>query len=256
MKKSEMSKRHSKIIEMVDQDLKVPVTTLSKALDVSEVTIRKDLDLLEQSGILIREHGYALKKNTVDVNNRLSINYDIKCKIAKKAASEVGLNETIIIGTGSTCALLAEELARTKPNVTIITHSIYIVEHVSRLGNNRVILLGGEHQKEAGVLVGPLVRTSVKQFFVDKIFLGTDGFIKNVGFMGSDISRTEAVKSMAESARKIIILSDSSKFDRRGLIVQFTQHDVYKIITDTKIDDNYRDFFKNKTNIILELVDY
>ncbi len=240
-----INKRQSEIVELVDNKKNITVKDLSTILKVSEVTIRKDLDLLSEYGILIRRHGYALKKNTADITNRLSINYDRKCKIAKKAASLIDVNETILIGSGSTCALLAEEIVKNKPGVTIITHSIYIAEHASKLGNNKIILLGGEYQNDAQVLVGPLVRSSVRQFFVDKIFLGTDGFVKNIGFMGSDFSRSEAIKNMAESAKNIIIVTDSSKFNKRGLLVQFTQSQVSRIVTDDELDEEYKEFFRN-----------
>ena len=239
-----INKRQGEIVELVDNEKQVSVKELSEKLKVSEVTIRKDLDLLSEYGILIRHHGYALKKNTADITNRLSINYETKCKIAKKANSLIGFNETILIGSGSTCALLAEEIVKTKPSVTIITHSIYIAEHASKLGNNKIILLGGEYQPDSQVMVGPLVRSSVRQYYVDKIFLGTDGFVKNIGFMGSDVLRTEAVKNMAESARKIIIITDSSKFSKRGLLVQFSQKDPSFVITDNKLPVDYQTFFE------------
>ena len=238
-----INKRQSEIVKLVDKNNKITVTELSNYFNVSEVTIRKDLSLLNDYGIIIRQHGFAIKKNTADILNRLSINYEKKCKIARRAMQLIDGNETILIGSGSTCALLAEEIAKNKPGVTIITHSIYIADHASKLGNNKIILLGGEFQPDAQVLVGPLVRSSVKQFFVDKIFLGTDGFVKNVGFMGSDFSRTEAVKSMAASANNIIILTDSSKFNKKGLLVQFTQKEVSKIVTDSDLSDEYKNFF-------------
>ena len=103
-------------------------------------------------------------------------------------------------------------------------------------------------------MVGPLVRSSVRQYYVDKIFLGTDGFVKNVGFMGSDVLRTEAVKNMAESARNIIIITDSSKFSKRGLLVQFSQKDPARIITDKKLPEDYQEFFK-AIGVPLTLVD-
>ncbi len=249
-----MNKRQSSIVNLVNSSGKISVTQLSEQLGVSEVTIRKDLNLLSNYGIIIRQHGFAIKKNSVDIRNRLSVNYDIKCRIAKRAAELIDFNETVIIGSGSTCALLAEEIARTKPNVTIITHSIYIVEHASKLGNNRIILLGGEYQNDSQVMVGPLVRLNAKQYFVDKIFIGTDGFVKNIGFMGSDSLRSEAIKNMAESARKIIMLTDSSKFDKRGILVQFSQNSVSKLITDKYISKEYYSFFKDK-GIDFEMVD-
>lgn len=238
-----INKRQSEIVQLVDRERKILVKDLSDRLGVSEVTVRKDLNTLEDYGILVRQHGYALKKDSADITNRLSINYGIKAKIAAKACELIDNNETVIIGSGSTCALLAEEIAKTKPGVTIITNSIYICEHASKIGNNKIVLLGGEYQRDAQVMVGSLVRSSVKQFFVDKIFLGTDGFVKNVGFMGSDSSRTDAVKFMSESANKIIIITDSSKFNKRGLLVQFSQRQVTQIITDSGIDPELIKFF-------------
>lgn len=248
-----INKRQSEIVQIVDERLKVSVSDLSKSLGVSEVTIRKDLEALNKYGILIRQHGYALKKNTASITNRLSINYEIKRRIAKKAASLVKANETVLIGGGSTCVLVAEEIINSNPSATIITNSIYVVDHISKLGKNKVILLGGEYQEDAKVLVGPLVRNSCKQFYVDKMFIGTDGFVKDVGFMGSDSLRTEAIKNMSESAKNIIIVTDSSKFNRMGLLVQFQLSDVSMIITDTKLANEYQDYFK-KYRIPLTLV--
>lgn len=248
-----MNKRQSTIVNLVNNTTKISVTTLAKKLNVSEVTIRKDLTLLSNYGIIIREHGFAIKKNSVDIRNRLSINYDLKQKIAKKAAQLINFNETIIIGSGSTCALFAEEIARTKPNVTILTHSIYIVEHASKLGNNKIILFGGEYQNDSQVMVGPLVRLNAKQYFVDKIFLGTDGFVKEIGFMGSDSLRTEAIQNMAESARHIVMLTDSSKFNKMGILVQFSPSSVSRIITDNNISSDYLSYFKGK-NIKVDIV--
>ena len=146
-----------------------------------------------------------------------------------------------------------EEIAKTKPNVSIITHSVYIADHAAKLGNNKIILLGGEYQKEAEVMVGPLVRLTAKQYFVDKIFLGTDGFVKNIGFMGSDSLRTEAIKNMIDSARNIIVLTDSTKFNKMGVIIQFGLAKVVKIITDKNISKEYYDYFKDN-RISVEIV--
>lgn len=238
-----INQRQSDIVQIVNEKVKVSVNELSDLLGVSEVTIRKDLEALDSYGILVRQHGFALKKNTASITNRLSINYDTKRIIAKKAASLVKPNETVLLGGGSTCVLVAEEIINTNPSATIITNSIYVVEHLAKIGCNKVVLLGGEYQPDAKVLVGPLVRNSCKQFYVDKMFIGTDGFVKGVGFMGSDSLRTEAIKNMAESAKNIIIVTDSSKFNHMGLLVQFQLNEVGLIITDNGLTEEYQDYF-------------
>ena len=101
-------KRLEQIIKLVSEYEKIDVNTLSEKLNVSKVTIRKDLDKLESKGLLHREHGYAVLNSGDDLNVRLSINYEIKRKIVQEAVKLVSDNETIMIESGSTCALLAE----------------------------------------------------------------------------------------------------------------------------------------------------
>jgi DeoR/GlpR family transcriptional regulator of sugar metabolism len=232
-----MTDRQTKILEMVNRQKKVKVTELSEILGVSQVTIRKDLDALESMDILTREHGYAVIKNMSDIGNRLAVCYDVKLKIAKAAAEFVSDGETILIESGSSCALLVEELARTKHDITVITNSAFIARFIRQSGGgiSRVVLLGGEYQKESEVMVGPLVKICVSEFYVDKLFMGTYCFIPNVGFTCGDMMRAEAMKSMAASARKSIILTDSSKFNELGVVLQSKLADVDMVVTDSKI---------------------
>lgn len=230
-----MTERHTKILDIVSEQKKVEVNRLSEMLSVSQVTIRKDLDMLEERGLLTREHGYAVMKNADDINNRMAVRYDIKLKIAREAAKSVLNGETIMIESGSSCALLAEQLAADKKDVTIITNSSFIATYIREVSIGRVILLGGEYQKESQVMVGPLVRKCAGEFYVDKLFVGTDGFVPEIGFTGGDMMRTEAMKSMAQSAKKVIVLTDSSKFTRQGVVVQFKLSEVYGVYTDNGI---------------------
>lgn len=232
-----MIERHTKIIDIVNKEQKIEVNALAQLMEVSPVTIRKDLDALEKKGLLTREHGFAVKCNEDDINNRLAVRYETKVAIAKAAAELVSNGETVMIESGSSCALLAGELSRSDKDVTIITNSAFIAGYVRENGNSRVILLGGEYQKESQVMVGPLVRICAREFHVDKLFVGTDGFEPKYGFTGSDMMRTEAMKSLAESARNVILLTDSSKFSQMGVVMQLRFEDVAGIITDSEIPD-------------------
>ncbi|MDO5883030.1 DeoR/GlpR family DNA-binding transcription regulator [Ligilactobacillus animalis] len=227
--------RLDKIIKLVSKERKVDVNTLSETLGVSKVTIRKDLDKLEAKGLLHREHGYAVLNSGDDINVRLSFHYDVKKKIAQKAAELVNDNETIIIESGSTCALLAEEICRTKRGVTILTNSYFIADYVKRYDSCKIVLLGGEYQKNSQVTVGPLVKEMIRLFHVQLAFIGTDGFAEAVGFTGKDLMRTEVVYAMAEVADEVVILTDSSKFLQRGTVGQFTPDQISGVITDKNI---------------------
>jgi DeoR/GlpR family transcriptional regulator of sugar metabolism len=239
-----MEARLRKIIEIVNKEKKVEVTRLSSLLGVSQVTIRKDLDFLEDKGLLIREHGFAVINDSDDLNNRLTINYDTKVKIARLGASIVADGETIMIESGSSCALLAEELAKTKKNITIITNSTFIASFIRNYEGCRIILLGGEYQKSSQVNVGPLINKYASDFFVDKLFVGIDGLSEESGFTAGDLMRAEAVKAMSQSADKILILTDSSKFAKPGLVKLFDFRDVDLLITDSKITPEHRILFE------------
>jgi len=226
--------RHSKLLNIVNEKKRAAVTELARALDVSEVTIRKDLSLLERMGLLKREHGYATLSQSDDIANHLSFNYDTKRRIALRAADTVHNGETIMIESGSCCTLLAEELATNRRDVTIITNSAFIADFVRKSPGAHVILLGGEYQNESQVMVGPMIRKCVDEFYVDKLFVGTDGFNAH-GFMSNNLMRAEAIRTMAEKARQVIILTESVKFSQTGVVQLFPLNSVDSVFTDDGI---------------------
>ena len=144
-----MNKRQTKILELLTQNKKIEVTKLSELLGVSQVTIRKDLDALSESGMLIREHGYATLNKSDDMNIRLAYHYQQKQQVAKKAVESIQHGETIMIESGSCCALVALEIAKTKKDVTLITNSAFIADYIRKHTAIKIILLGGEYQHES-----------------------------------------------------------------------------------------------------------
>lgn len=142
-----MTNRQTKILEIVTEHNRIEVAKLAQLLQVSQVTTRKDLDQLEAKGLIKREHGYALLCSNDDINNRLAYHYELKRRIAQAAASLVRDGETVMIESGSCCALLADELCTRKRDVTIVTNSAFIAGYVRRLPTAKIILLGGRLPK-------------------------------------------------------------------------------------------------------------
>ena len=171
-----MNARHTKILNLVSARKKIAVGELSELLNVSEVTMRKDLSLLEKNNLLRRSHGFAAMMETDDVGSRLAFNYEMKQIIAQKTLETIKDGETIMIESGSCCALLADEIVTNRRDVTIITNSVFIASFIRKKIGAHIILLGGDFQNESQVMVGPLVKKYVQNFFVDKFFCGTDGF--------------------------------------------------------------------------------
>lgn len=244
-----ISERHSKILELLSENHKIEVTRLAEIMDVSQVTVRKDLQTLEDKGLIKREHGYATINSSDDMNTRLAYHYEIKKKITKLAAKDVRDGETVMIESGSCCALLAQELAQTKKDITIITNSAFIAEFVRKTGT-RIILLGGEYQKESQVMVGPMTRKCAETFLVDKLFIGTDGFDRHLGFTGNDYARAQTVQDLAVQARHINIVTESLKFSQTGTVSLLSPERISNVYTDSDIPKDLELYLLQKDIIV------
>lgn len=234
-----MSKRDGRILEILTREHKVEVSDLAERLSVSSVTMRKDLDGLQEKGLVMREHGYALLANPNDVAGRLAYHYEAKLRIASRAAEFVSDGDTIMVESGSCCAILARRIAESKKHVTIVTNSEFIVSYLRDYSSVEVVLLGGNVQRDAQVTVGPFVRLCAEQFLVDNLFIGADGWVDGVGFTNADQMRAEAVRSMAASAGRVVVLTESEKFARYGAVLMRIEKPM-AVVTDSDVSPEQR----------------
>ena len=248
-----MKERQNRILDALTKHEKLEVKELAERMEVSQVTIRKDLDALTQQGLIIRNHGYATLNNSDDMNNRLAYHYEMKQRIAKKVCEDIHDGETIMIESGSCCALVALEIAQSKKNITIITNSAFIADYI-RNEDIKVILLGGEYQASSQVLVGPITINNAKNFFVDKYFIGADGFSQKSGFTGKDYLRAETVREMAKQAAHVIVVTESEKFGHVGTVNLLDTNNVAKVYTDTHIPEE-DEVYLNEMNVEVIKVD-
>jgi len=240
-----MTEKQDKILGFLAENQRVSVSALADFLGVSQVTVRKNLDYLEKIGFIKRDHGHAFFGSNDDMGTRMAINYEIKRRIAKTAAATVQDGETVMIESGSCCALLAEELANHK-KVTIITNSSFIANYIRHAPYANIILLGGEFQTSSQVLVGPMTIKWAEIFISDKFFLGTDGFIERFGFTGRDHLRTQTARDMAEQAKQVIVLTESDKFLHQGTEGLVRTEQVSAVYTDDRILPDKEAFLQKK----------
>ena len=239
-----MKDRLNEILAYLTKENKMEVTELSEKLNVSKVTIRKDLDILEKRGIIHREHGYAILSSPDDINGRIAWHYEEKKRIAKKASELVHDGDTIMIESGSCCALLADALCETKKDITIITNSAFIAQYIRGKSNFEIILTGGIYQMDAQVMVGPLVRQTVENFYTDLFFIGTDGYTERTGFTNKDQMRAQAVRDMAKQAENVVVLTESVKFGKQGVVPLNLKGAIKTVITDDEIPEQYKEEIK------------
>ena len=204
--------RTTQILALLVQEKKIEVTELSAHLGVSQVTVRKDLDAMEAQGLITREHGFAVLSSTKD-------------------------GDTIMIESGSCCALLAAALTELRSGITMITNSAFIADYIRRSSDFQIILLGGIYQQDAQVMVGPMVRQCAENFWVDRFFIGVDGWSARAGFTNQDQMRAQAVRDMARQADRVIVLTESEKFDRHGTVPLNLKDQVKAVITDQNIEE-------------------
>lgn len=235
-----MPARTNRILEVLTERERVEVSTLAEELGVSQVTMRKDLTELERRGLIRREHGFAVLRSADNVEGRLAYHYEEKRTIARRAAELVHDGDTIMVESGSCCALLVAELAAAERDVTVVTNSAFIAGYVRDAASVQTVLLGGIYQKDSQVMVGPMVRTCVEGFYVDLLFAGTDGFSPRTGFTNSDQMRAQAVRDMAGHAERVVVLTESEKFSRHGTVPLALGEKNLVVITDTHVSDEAR----------------
>ncbi|RIJ50513.1 DeoR/GlpR transcriptional regulator [Maribellus luteus] len=233
-----IAERHKYILDMLNKNGFIKVSDISRELDVTPVTIRKDLKYLEEKKLLYRTHGSASPVNphTADINlqEKEKMKISEKQRIALAACQLIEENDSIIIASGSTAHTFAQEL-NPQGNLTVVSASLKTSLLLSGKQNIEVIQLGGIVRKNSFSVVGDFAIKPFDDMTCSKLFLGVDGIDFDNGITNSNIEEAILNKKMMKSALRTIIISDSSKFGRRGFgkICNLDQIDV--IITDSGI---------------------
>lgn len=235
--------RHDRIIDMVNEEEYVSVNRLGEALNVSLVTIRKDLNILEKEGFLFRTHGGASKNERFAFEKTVSekelIRTVSKKIIAKTAKSLIKNNDFITIASGTTVLFLAR-LITDDQKLTVLTSSLDVSKTLAGLSTVSVIQLGGVLRKSSVSVVGTLAEKAVQKFSSNILFLGVDGVDINFGISTSNMEEAELNRLMIQQADCVVVLADSSKMEKKGFgkIAEIDEVDV--IITDSEISESFK----------------
>ncbi|GAA5225067.1 transcriptional repressor AgaR [Membranihabitans marinus] len=236
--KSTVSRRIA-ILDKLNKEGQVSVTDLSGLFGVSEVTVRNDLAQLEKKNMLLRARGGAMKvkQSYVGLDYPLSDkqkqNLQEKMDIGKKCAELISEGNTVILDSGSTTFEVAKNLMNHN-ELTVITNALNIATHLVKSKVN-VIVPGGSLRKNSLSLVGILAEKGFRNYFCDKLFLGVDGFDITHGISTPSIEEAHLNQIMIEISKEVIVVCDSSKFEKRGFafIAPISKIDV--VVTDKNI---------------------
>jgi DeoR family transcriptional regulator of aga operon len=230
--------RRRAILELVEQDGRVLVKELAEKFGTSQITIRKDLELLHSNGQVQRTHGGALTIESgalVDptLREKEKLHRKEKLRIAEAAAHMVQEGESVLLDSGTTTTAVARAL-RDFRHLTVITNAVNIAAELSGT-QVEVILTGGIVRKNSFSLVGPLAEETLRQLSADVLFLGVDGFDTKVGLSTPNLLEAKVNKVMVEVARKTVAVCDSSKFGRRAMSTIVPVTAVHQVITDKHV---------------------
>jgi len=242
--------REKKIIEMLDQQGSVTISNLSNILGVSKVTIRRDIDKLAKEITPIqRVRGGAIFNRTEtsyesfeEKSKRFA---EVKRRIGNMAASLVNEGDTVILDSGSTNFYVGESLLSLK-NITIITNDLEIALCVANSPRVKAIFAGGEIRPLIFSCYGPLTENYFNHLVVDKLFLGVESVDVKKGITNAQINEAKLKQKMISSAKEVIMIADSSKFDKSSLAVVCDFSKINIVVSDKKIPKKYINFFKQK----------
>lgn len=235
---SSLAERHQYILKKIQKEQHIAVVDLCRELNVSSVTIRKDLKLLEDKNLLYKIHGGATLNNpyTVDrpVNEKEKLQSDEKTSIGQAAAALVSGNDSIIIASGTSVHAFAKLLPLNLA-ATVITSALNVALELSRHPHIEVIQLGGMLRKSSTSVMGPYSEEILKDFFCSKLFLGVDGIDLEFGLTTTNMMEAHLNRQMISVAQKTIVLTDSTKFGKRGFGKICNIDEIDHIITDKGI---------------------
>ncbi|MBR5223128.1 MAG: DeoR/GlpR transcriptional regulator [Clostridia bacterium] len=230
------NQRHNKISELLKINGAVDVSELVKLFNVSVETVRKDLLFMENSGLLKRVHGGAVRQNQMknyeNLSKRNEENAELKKELSQKAMQFIEEDDFIAVDGGSTAIFFAEVLKENFKKLTIVTNCKYVFDILGDCEGFNLILCGGHYLKEENAFYGELAINTLKHLHVNKAFIFSSAISLKYGIFDFQKDLLAVQKAYLECADKIYFLADSSKFEKTGLLKLTDIREDFTFITD------------------------
>jgi DeoR/GlpR family transcriptional regulator of sugar metabolism len=237
--------RHARILERLRTDGAVRVSDLMRELDVSDMTVRRDLEALEAQGHLVKVHGGATllpesASHEPGFDTKRTLEHDAKLAIARAAAEMVEPGMAVAISAGSTTYEVSRRLADI-PRLTIVTNSVPAAEvlyHGSR--NDQTIILTGGVRTLSDALVGPVAVSALNALNVDLVFLGVHGMHQRAGFTTPNMLEAETNRALIKTGGRLVVTADHTKWGVTGISTIASLGEADVVISDDALDAEAR----------------
>jgi DeoR/GlpR family transcriptional regulator of sugar metabolism len=234
--------RRTQLLELIRQRGFASLQALAQQLEVSESTVRRDLDFLESSGVAQRTHGGAFytgpSPKLAHFDQRQSFNWDKKRRIAASASRLIDDNDTILLDGGSTTYELAQLLVG-RP-LQVVTNSLPVANLFTSSGSADLVLIGGYVHAKTGVSLGPYAYQMLAGLNVRRAVLSVAGASER-GFYNSNLLLVETERAMMHAADEVIVVADSTKFGRTSLAHLCDLTDIDILVTDDELPAAWRE---------------
>lgn len=238
--------RRNLILERLQKEKRVLVNDLSNMFEVSEETIRRDLEKLEQDGFVIKTYGGAVlnEDNYVDLPFAIRKNTNVVEKqiIARLIADMVTDGEHIMMDSSST-AVFAVKYLKNKRNLTVITNSVEVLIELSDVSGWHIVSTGGNLREGTLSLGGTLVEKVFSSYFVDTAIISCKGIDAINGITDSNEANAHFKANILEGARRKVLVIDHTKFDKTALIRIATLKQITHVVTDVKPSEKWLEVF-------------
>ena len=246
--------RRNAILAKLATDGKVIVSDLSVEFNVTEETIRRDLEKLDKEGLAKKTYGGAIVLEThgadLPFNVRKRVNANLKENIAQKIADLISDGDSIILDS-STTAISVTKYIKNRENLTLITNSVEILLELSDKSGWKILSTGGKLKNGSLALVGASAEQMIRDYHVHIAVCSSKGIDMNMGISDSNEEDASMKKAIFSSADRKILAIDSTKFNRRSFVKVFSVSDVDTVVTDEKPSDEWIEFFeKNQVELI------
>ncbi len=239
--------RRNLILEKLQAEKRVVVSELSQLYNVSEETIRRDLDKLEKEGLAIKSYGGAVINEDISIdlpfNVRKNQNVSGKQKMAEIVASMVHDGDHIFLDASTTAVFVAKAL-KERERLTVITNSMEILLELSDVSGWNIISTGGVMKEGYLAFLGSRTEESIRSYFVDKVIFSCKALDKDWGIMESQEAFGSTKKAMMSSGKEKILVIDSTKFDQTAFSVAGKLRDVDIVVTDREPSERWLNYFK------------
>lgn len=235
--KRDTSERRSQISAMVRESGSVQVAALASQFRVSMQTIRKDLHYLTELGVTARAYGGAIAAQAVSpvaeppVATKLALHNAEKERIGRYAASLIKPGDSVVLDSGTTTLQIARFLPDVE-GITVVTNDFGILAALTQKAHIKIVMIGGELRRKNMAFYGAQTVSALNDLLVDKLFLGVDGFDVERGITTHHEAEAMLNRKMAEVAREVIAVTDSSKFGRVCLHRIIGLNEITGLITD------------------------